>query len=120
VKFYRAWEEKQRLYIQTELCKMSLSAYAEQHHNIPEPVIWKFLVDLLKALKHLHERQLVHMDIKPENIFISYDGVCKLGDFGLMIDLKKVSLKLLVKNLISIYKRKRFQSNQIFSISRLI
>lgn len=91
VKFYSAWEEKQRLYIQIELCRMSLSSYAELHHNIPERVIWQFLVDLLPALKHLHDRNLVHMDIKPENIFISFDGFCKLGDFGLVIDLNRVS-----------------------------
>lgn len=89
VKFYRAWEEKQRLYIQTELCQMSLSSYADQYHDIPEETIWQFLVDLLLALKHLHDRQLVHMDIKPDNVFISFDGYCKLGDFGLVVDLKK-------------------------------
>lgn len=91
VKFYRAWEEKHRLYIQIELCQTSLSSYAESHHNIPESTIWQFLVDLLPAVKHLHDRRLIHMDIKPENIFISHDGFCKLGDFGLVIDLNKVS-----------------------------
>ncbi|RUS80463.1 hypothetical protein EGW08_011779 [Elysia chlorotica] len=41
------------------------------------------------ALKHLHDHNLVHMDIKPDNAFISFDGICKLGDFGLVIDLTK-------------------------------
>jgi membrane-associated tyrosine/threonine-specific cdc2-inhibitory kinase len=91
VRFYRAWEERQRLYIQIELCQMSLSTYAETHHDIPEKVIWQFLVDLLQGVKHLHDRNLVHMDIKPDNIFISFDGVCKLGDFGLVLDLNKVN-----------------------------
>ncbi|CAB4058458.1 PKMYT [Lepeophtheirus salmonis] len=39
--------------------------------------------------KHLHEHDLIHMDIKPENIFIGRDGICKLGDFGIVIDLAK-------------------------------
>ncbi|GFO29422.1 membrane-associated tyrosine-and threonine-specific cdc2-inhibitory kinase [Plakobranchus ocellatus] len=42
-----------------------------------------------EALKHLHDHNLVHMDIKPDNAFISFDGICKLGDFGLVIDLTK-------------------------------
>ncbi|CAF0779784.1 unnamed protein product [Brachionus calyciflorus] len=93
VKFYRAWEERQRLYIQTELCQMSLSAFAEKQHDIPEETIWQFLVDLLQALKHLHDKKFVHMDIKPENIFISFENNCKLGDFGLVIDLEKNDLR---------------------------
>ncbi len=67
-----------------------MSAYASKHHDIPEDTIWQFMVDLLQAVKHLHERNLVHMDIKPDNIFVSFDGVCKLGDFGCVVDLKKV------------------------------
>lgn len=31
------------------------------------------------------------MDVKPENILLSMEGVCKLGDFGLVVNLKEVS-----------------------------
>jgi len=34
---------------------------------------------------------MVHMDIKPANIFIGLDGLCKIGDFGLVLELSKVS-----------------------------
>lgn len=90
VRLYKAWEERGHLYMQTELCDTSLSDFAEQHHDIPERIVWDYLVDLLKATKHLHDHDLVHLDIKPDNIFIAKDGLCKLGDFGLVLDLTKV------------------------------
>ncbi|XP_054724685.1 LOW QUALITY PROTEIN: membrane-associated tyrosine- and threonine-specific cdc2-inhibitory kinase-like [Uloborus diversus] len=89
VRFYKAWEERQHLYIQTELCSCSLSQYAERNHTIPEQTVWNFLVDLLLAVKHLHDHNLVHLDIKPDNIFITNDRTCKLGDFGIVLDLSK-------------------------------
>ncbi|KAH9491854.1 Protein kinase, membrane associated tyrosine threonine 1 [Bulinus truncatus] len=89
IRFYKAWEERGHLYIQTELCKTSVSEFCGQNQHISENLIWNYMVDLLMALKHLHDHNLVHMDIKPENAFISFDGICKLGDFGLVIDLTK-------------------------------
>ncbi|VDK50393.1 unnamed protein product [Anisakis simplex] len=92
VEFIRAWEEKGRLFIQTELCEYSLSDYAEREHNIPEEQLWFYFADLVSAVNHLHSHNLLHLDIKPENIFVSRDQVCKLGDFGLIFDLNKDTL----------------------------
>lgn len=89
VRFFAAWEEQLILYIQIELCKYSLSQYADENHNIPESIVRNFLIDLLLAVEHLHDHNLVHLDIKPDNIFISKHNICKLGDFGLILDLSK-------------------------------
>lgn len=39
-------------------------------------------VQLGDALRYIHSRGLIHGDIKPSNIFINKDGICKLGDFS--------------------------------------
>jgi membrane-associated tyrosine/threonine-specific cdc2-inhibitory kinase len=88
VKFVRAWEERSRLYIQIELCLMTLAEYADVHGRLDDQLGMKFLIDLTKGVKHLHDHNLCHFDIKPPNSFISLDGAtCKLGDFGLVVSL---------------------------------
>lgn len=42
-----------------------------------------FLFQLLRGLKYCHERRILHRDLKPQNILISFDGHLKLADFGL-------------------------------------
>ncbi|CAI9603326.1 unnamed protein product [Staurois parvus] len=76
------------LYLQTELCVGSLQQHSEDFGApLPSRQVWDITCDLLRGLKHLHDRNLLHLDIKPANVFISFSGVYKLGDFGLMVEL---------------------------------
>jgi hypothetical protein len=40
-------------------------------------------LDIARALEHAHSRNVVHRDIKPDNILITRSGVAKLADMGL-------------------------------------
>lgn len=43
----------------------------------------RVLVQLARALKHIHELGIVHRDLKPDNVFMSQSGQVKLMDFGI-------------------------------------
>lgn len=91
ITLHKAWEEDERLFMQMELCQGSLEDYARDYakrgQRIPEEDVWSFLLDLLLAIKGLHDQNLIHLDIKLDNILITEDKFCKLADFGLVYDL---------------------------------
>jgi eukaryotic-like serine/threonine-protein kinase len=41
------------------------------------------VLDVARALEHAHSRNIVHRDIKPDNILITQSGIAKLADLGL-------------------------------------
>ena len=47
--------------------------------------------DILRALVSCHNKNIIHRDIKDDNIFVSPDGTYKLGDFGVSKALKDKS-----------------------------
>lgn len=55
--------------------------HAEQSALL-EPVIVAIFIHLLNGLREVHARKLLHLDIKPGNIFIRTDGSPVLIDFG--------------------------------------
>lgn len=87
VTFYDYMETKDKLYIITErLDGGELFEYILQHGPLPEGFACKILFGVFSAVAYLHERGVVHRDIKAENLifFKDADGndALKLIDFG--------------------------------------
>lgn len=71
-----------KLYIQMELCDKTLYDYLLNRDSIQHKINTKFLLEICEGLEYIHNRSIVHRDIKPKNIFIK-DTTVKIGDFGL-------------------------------------
>jgi serum/glucocorticoid-regulated kinase 2 len=42
-----------------------------------------YFAEILLGIEHLHSRDIVYRDIKPENILLDVDGHVRIADFGL-------------------------------------
>ena len=56
-----------------------------------EETVVKFAKDMCQALEVCKKHNIVHRDIKPQNIFVSDNGDFKLGDFGIAKTVEKTS-----------------------------
>lgn len=84
--FIEAWSFNNHYYIMTEFCEGgTLCAFLEEHKNykIDEFRVWKILIEIICGLKFIHLKNYLHLDLKPANIFITFEGCLKIGDFGL-------------------------------------
>lgn len=65
---------------------------------LPEARILEWFVQTCFALKHVHERKVMHRDLKTQNIFLMATGQIKLGDFGIarVLDATKDYAKTMV------------------------
>ncbi|KAE8849706.1 hypothetical protein PTNB85_00122 [Pyrenophora teres f. teres] len=81
------WEFNQHLYIQTEYCEGgNLRKYLDNvgyNSRLDDFRIWKILLELLSGLKSIHDAGYIHLDLKPANILIDFEGGLKIADFGL-------------------------------------
>ena len=62
---------------------ITLKQYMQQRGVLTEAEMEHFITQILKALEHAHSRNIVHRDIKPQNVMILRDGTVKVTDFGI-------------------------------------
>ncbi|KPI45030.1 Mitosis inhibitor protein kinase wee1 [Cyphellophora attinorum] len=87
--FVDSWENEDHLYIQTEFCEEgTLSAFLSRigaKARLDDFRIWKILLELSTGLQHIHDCGFIHLDLKPANVLISFEGALKIADFGMAV-----------------------------------
>lgn len=51
--------------------------------NITEDELWDFIEQIASGLSYLHKREIIHQDMKPDNVLINSDGQYLIIDFGI-------------------------------------
>ena len=84
--FYIAME-----YVHGETLSEVWKRGVQQKKLLPLPYTLQLIADAAKGLDHAHKKkdlngrplQIVHRDVSPQNVMVSFDGVVKIVDFGI-------------------------------------
>ncbi|XP_055727073.1 serine/threonine-protein kinase Nek5-like [Salvelinus fontinalis] len=87
VTFFKSFQESTKLYIVMEYCDggdLMKKISMQRGVMFTEEQIVDWFVQICLGLKHIHDRKVLHRDIKAQNIFLTKKGMkAKLGDFGI-------------------------------------
>ncbi|KAL0585339.1 hypothetical protein ABG067_004871 [Albugo candida] len=72
----------EKVYLVQEYVQHSLMEEVQSASGLPQDTARMYLRDLLAGLYYLHYHNIIHFDIKPENILITSGGMAKIADFG--------------------------------------
>ena len=60
-----------------------IKAQRQKKYYFQENTILDWFTQICLAMKHIHDKKILHRDLKSQNIFITENGLIKLGDFGI-------------------------------------
>ncbi|GMM52576.1 tyrosine protein kinase [Starmerella bacillaris] len=87
VQFVDEWISNEFGYIMTEFCENGdLSRFLAAQGRVSrleEWRVWKILLESLMGLSVIHNAGILHLDLKPANILVTFEGHLKIGDFGM-------------------------------------
>lgn len=84
VNVYDVGDENGIYYIVMELVEgVTLKKYVEKRGRIPFKEVVSIAIQIANGLDAAHKHNIVHRDIKPQNIIISKEGKVKVTDFGI-------------------------------------
>ena len=83
VDFQEAYKRKGNLYLVFEFVDKNLLELLQEHPQGLDPDLIRYLIyQLCKAIKYMHDQNIIHRDVKPENLLITENMELKLCDFG--------------------------------------
>lgn len=82
-------EKKSRPYIVMEYLQgQTLASLLKEVHPLPEADAARIASRICEALEYMHSRDVVHRDLKPQNIMVCSDGSIRIMDFGIARSMK--------------------------------
>lgn len=70
------------LYIVMEYCPLGSLRDLMSKEKITSTFVWKWMRELTETLQLVHEKEIIHHDIKPDNILFTENRTIKITDFG--------------------------------------
>eukprot|EP01064_Diplonema_japonicum_P013852 TRINITY_DN21394_c0_g1_i1.p1 TRINITY_DN21394_c0_g1~~TRINITY_DN21394_c0_g1_i1.p1 ORF type:complete len:816 (+),score=253.82 TRINITY_DN21394_c0_g1_i1:91-2448(+) len=84
--YHESFETTSSLFIVMEFADggdMAGKIRAQRGIRMKEAQVMNYFAQICLALNYLHERHTLHRDLKSQNIFLTSNGIVKLGDFGI-------------------------------------
>lgn len=84
IQLWDAREEKGIIYFRMELCTTNLFLHMQRFPDCcaPERLVGRLTIQLFKGLQDIHAMNIMHRDVKLENLLLTQDGCLKIADFG--------------------------------------
>jgi len=92
LEYYRCWQQEAHVLVEMELCaggSMGSQLERQNNYRFSMPVLWSFVFQTACGLAHIHASNVLHLDIKPDNVFLDTEDparcLYKIGDFGMAV-----------------------------------
>lgn len=83
VKLYETFESEKHIVLVMELCAGGdLLNYVRKRRRLKEEYAKYIFKQIMEGIAHVHQKGVLHRDIKLDNILLDGKGVIKIGDFG--------------------------------------
>ena len=84
MEFHRAFAFGDSTFVVLELCPNgSLMDMVKKRKYLTIPEVRRYVIQMCGAIKYMHQRDVIHRDLKMGNIFLDEGMNVKIGDFGL-------------------------------------
>jgi serine/threonine-protein kinase len=80
---YSGPEESRQYLVLQRLRGVDLGTVLDTLASLPEKLVVALAYEVTLALEHMHGQNVVHRDLKPDNLFLEPDGRVVVGDFGI-------------------------------------
>lgn len=93
LKFHDWYETRNNLWLILEYCTgADLESLLKQDGHLPEASVRMFGLDMLAALKYMHQQGMLHCDLRPRNFLVDEYGILKICDFKMTRKIPKATL----------------------------